>query len=286
MAAWRSTRIMRLIRPKVTIATGGYVSVPVVLASWLLRIPVILFLPDVVPGRAVRFLAPFCRRIAVSTESARRYLPERKTVVTGYPVRTVFFDATRSAGRNRFDLPADARVLCVFGGSQGSRSLNQALAMHLTYLLDRYYVIHICGEKLVREAEAAASDLSRSQLARYRVFPYLHGRDMADALEAADLAVCRSGASTLGELPATGTPSILVPLPESQVNQAENAAFLADAGAATIVPDTEISGRLAGEVERILGNSESLERMSKACRSLSQPEAAARIAALVDELAL
>jgi UDP-N-acetylglucosamine--N-acetylmuramyl-(pentapeptide) pyrophosphoryl-undecaprenol N-acetylglucosamine transferase len=108
---------------------------------------------------------------------------------------------------------------------------------------------------------------------------------MAGALAASDLAVCRSGASTLGELPATGTPAILVPLPKSKVNQAENATFLAGAGAAVIVPDSAIARRLANEVDRIMGEPGLLKRMTSAAKGLSRPEAAAQIAGLVTELA-
>jgi len=161
-ATVRSLRIIRKLRPSATVATGGFVSAPVAIASWLLRVPVILFLPDVVPGKAVKFLAPLARRIAVSTAGACAYLPRRKTVVTGYPVREEFRDASRESGRSRFDLPAEAHVVCVFGGSQGSRSLNEALARHLPLLLDRYYVVHVCGEKRLAEAHPPVAACPRN----------------------------------------------------------------------------------------------------------------------------
>src|SRR5205085_8206434 len=130
-------------RPRAALATGGYACTPAALACWLCRVPLVLFLPDVVPGKAASWLVPLARKIAVSTDDALRYLPAEKTVVTGYPVRESFVDVSREQGRERFELPADATVLLVFGGSQGARSINQALAGCLPDLLDQYYVLHV-----------------------------------------------------------------------------------------------------------------------------------------------
>lgn len=281
LATLRTLAVLVRTRPRVALATGGYVSTPVTLAAWSMRIPVILFLPDVVPGKAVAWLTPFARRIAASTESALAYLPPGKTVVTGYPVRNTFRAASRDKARARFGLPDDAAVLSVFGGSQGSRSINEALAAHLPSLLARHHVIHICGEQRWPEAQRAAANLPDEQRDRYLLFPYLHDEEMADALAAADLALCRSGASTLGELPATGTPAVLVPLPEAAVHQQENAEYLAAAGAAVVLPDAELPARLGALLDGLLGNQTELDRMAAACRSLDRPEAAEAIAALL-----
>lgn len=282
-ATVRSLVVIARWRPRATVATGGYVCTPVALASWLLRIPVVLFLPDIVPGEAVRRLAPLARRIAVATDGSLPYLPGSKTVVTGYPVRDVFLRASRDAGRSRFELPDDLPVLCVFGGSQGSRSINQALGAALPILLDRYSVLHICGEQRIAEAEVVAASLRPEQRRRYRLFSYLHDQDMADALAAADLAVCRAGASVLGELPLMGTPAILVPLPEPGVHQYENAEFLEGAGAAIVLEDEALKEGLVDLVDEVLGNPERRMEMSNACRKLAKPDAAERIAALVME---
>jgi UDP-N-acetylglucosamine--N-acetylmuramyl-(pentapeptide) pyrophosphoryl-undecaprenol N-acetylglucosamine transferase len=251
----------------------------------MLRIPVVLFLPDVVPGKAVSWLARFARRVAVSTDASCPYLPAGKTVVTGYPTRALFREASRESGRQRLAIPDDARLLCVFGGSQGSRSINQAVAGALPDLLQRCWVLHICGEQRYAEAEAAAAELPPDRRDRYFLFPYLHDVEMADALSASDLAICRSGASTLGELPMTGTPAILVPLPEPGVHQLENAAYMASAGAAVLVRDGELAVRLIDLVDGLLGDPDRLCAMSVACRRLARPDAAHDIAELVWEVA-
>ncbi|MGH2442220.1 MAG: UDP-N-acetylglucosamine--N-acetylmuramyl-(pentapeptide) pyrophosphoryl-undecaprenol N-acetylglucosamine transferase [Chloroflexota bacterium] len=281
LATFRSAAVLMRFRPNVTFATGGYASVPCAVASWLLRIPLVVFLPDAAPGKAVRLLAPMARTIAVSTEDVVRLLPERKTVVTGYPVREWFRTVSRKAGRERFAIPDRESVICVFGGSLGARSINQALGASLPSLLESVYVLHIAGEQRMHEAELASSGLSSEQKARYRLYPYLHDEDMALALAAADLVICRSGASTLGELPAVGVPAILVPLPHTSVNQASNAEFLARHGAAVVIPDGELAARLGPCIDMLLGDPERLRNMASASRALARPEAAERIASLI-----
>lgn len=285
IALVRSLAVIVRIGPEVTYATGGYVSAPAAIASWLLRVPVVLFLPDVVPGRAVAWLAPLARRIAVTTETAAHHLPPHKVVVTGYPVRDVFEEASRDAGRDRFSLPQEATVLCVFGGSQGARSINLALANCLAEVLETAYVLHICGEKRLEEAQRAAADLSDVQRARYRLFPYLHDRDMADALAGADLVVCRSGASTLGELPILGLPGVLVPFPDPSVHQRENAEYLAAHGAAVVVEDEALDSRLGPILRELLPDRARLSSMARASASLARPHAADAIARLIERVA-
>jgi UDP-N-acetylglucosamine--N-acetylmuramyl-(pentapeptide) pyrophosphoryl-undecaprenol N-acetylglucosamine transferase len=288
LATARALFLLLRLRPRVTFATGGYVSVPTVLASWLSRVPIVLFLPDVVPGKAIARLAPLARRIAVASEASLPYLPRNRTVVTGYPVRDVFRSAeegnaaaARHSARQRFGLSSAATVLCVFGGSQGSRAINEALARHLPDVLSHLYIIHICGEKRLEEATRAAAELSEERRSRYRLFPFLHDEAMADALRASNLALCRSGASTLGELPAAGLPAILVPLPEPSVHQRENAEALASAGAAIVLDEAELGERLGPLVIELIGDSDRLAAMASAARAIDRPDAVQTIADLI-----
>lgn len=177
-------------------------------------------------------------------------------------------------------------MLCVFGGSQGSRAINTALAGCLPALLDRYDVVHICGRERMDEAKAAAATLSPEQQARYVLYPYLDGAAMADALAAADLALCRSGASTLGELPVTATPAVLVPFPDPAVHQQENAEYLADHGAAVVVADAELAERLSDVLVTLLGDRARLQRMAKNCAGLARPDAAGALGELLSRYAI
>lgn len=283
-ATLRSLLVLLRVRPHVTIATGGYASTPAALASWLLRVPVVLFLPDVFPGKAVAWLAPLSRKVAVTSEITQRHFPVGKAVVTGYPLRESFIHTSRAAGRRRFQIPDDATVLCVFGGSQGARHINEAVARSLPELLSRYHVLHICGEQRLTEAELAAHNLSPEARTRYGLFAYLQDEDMARALAGADLAVCRAGASVLGELPATATPAILVPLPQVTVHQRENAEYLAAHGAAIIVDDEQVDRELGPAIERLLADRDTLAAMTAAAAQLARPDATEAIIDLIDEV--
>lgn len=282
LATLRSVLAVLRIRPRVTFATGGYVSVPASVASWLLRVPLVLFLPDVVPGKAVRWLLPLATRIAASSDDSLPYLPAAKTVVTGYPVREPFLHTSRAQGRAHFSLPPDAPVLFVFGGSLGARSINDALARHLPDLLSRAYILHVCGQDRYPEAQEATQDLPPEQRARYRLYPYLHGEEMAAAMAAADLMVSRAGASTLAEAPVMGVPCVLVPFPDPAVHQQDNAAALARRGAAVILDNDTLDATLDPCVTNLLADPARLATMGAAARALARPDAAQRIVALIE----
>jgi UDP-N-acetylglucosamine--N-acetylmuramyl-(pentapeptide) pyrophosphoryl-undecaprenol N-acetylglucosamine transferase len=212
-------------------------------------------------------------------------------VVTGYPVRAELLTAHKDTARATLNLRPDLSVLLVFGGSRGAHSINQALLAALPQLLPICQVVHISGQldwPAVGEtgtriaAEAAAKD-GRTDL-RYHPYPYLHD-EMVSALAAADLVVARAGASVLGEFPAVGLPSILVPYPYAGQHQDANAAYLADRGAALVVPDGELVSRLAPAILGLFTEPERLDAMAAATRALARPEAAAAIAQELRQLA-
>lgn len=285
LATVRALLVLLRTRPRVTFGTGGYVSVPAAVASWLTRVPVVLFLPDVVPGKAVSRLLPLTRTVAVSTPDSLRYIPAGKAVVTGYPVREEFLTASRQEGRERFGIPPEATVLMVTGGSLGARDLNNALAGTLPWLLRNTYVIHVSGTDRHAEVVAATAALPPDLQSHYLLFPYLDAPAMADAMAAADLCLCRSGASTLGELPATGTPAVLVPLPIAGVNQRQNAEYLVGGGAAVMLDNDGLTEGLGPVLETLLSDRERLDAMAVACRRLAHTDASDAIARVVLEAA-
>lgn len=279
-------RLVDRFQPDVILATGGYVCVPVVLGGWLRRRPALLFLPDAAPGLAVRFLARFARAVAVSTPAAARFLPAAKAVVTGYPVRPALRGRDPIAARRRLGIPAAERVLLVLGGSRGARALNDAVAGALPALLDLAVVIHSSGQGDFAALAARQAALPPAKRERYRLFAYLHDDDLFDALAAADLVVCRAGASVLGELPAAGRPAILVPYPYAGAHQEQNAAVLVEAGAAVRLSNTDLrAGGLLPLVQQLLQDPARLAAMAAAARRLDHPEAASRLAQLLQTLA-
>ncbi len=271
--AWAS---MRSFRPQVVFVTGGWVTAPVVLAAWTARVPVVIYLPDVTPGMAVRRLQRFARRVAVTVPEAAGYFPG-KGVVTGYPVREEVVRARREPARARWGIPLDAKVLLVFGGSRGARSLNRALVAHVNALTRLAHVIHVTGSLDHAWVRAAWAELPQEVRSRYHVHEYLH-EEMADALAAADLVVSRAGASVLGEFPARGLPAVLVPYPHAGRHQEANARYLADRGAAVMVADENVARDLGATVTELLTDEERLAAMAEAARGLYRPDAARRIA--------
>ncbi|MGD1993188.1 MAG: UDP-N-acetylglucosamine--N-acetylmuramyl-(pentapeptide) pyrophosphoryl-undecaprenol N-acetylglucosamine transferase, partial [Anaerolineae bacterium] len=252
-------------------------------AAWTLRVPILLYLPDIEPGLAVRFIARLATRIAVTTEDSLAYFPPRKTVVTGYPVRPSFAEVDRDRARARLGVASDQPVVLVFGGSHGARSINRAVVSNLEALLREVQVVHLSGELDWPWVSERAEQLPPDLRARYSVHSYLH--DMGAALAAADLAVCRAGASTLGELPYFGLPAILVPYPHAWRYQRTNARWLADRGAAVQVADEELDQALLPAVRECLSDRERLAEMRDRAQALSRPDAASQLAAELRVLA-
>ncbi|MBI4300836.1 MAG: undecaprenyldiphospho-muramoylpentapeptide beta-N-acetylglucosaminyltransferase [Chloroflexi bacterium] len=276
----RAWQVLRRFRPKAVLSTGGYVSVPVGLAAWLLRVPLVVYLPDVAPGWAVRLLARFARRVAVTSEASRAYLPPAKVVVTGYPVRAVFGSASKEEAQRKMGLDPVLPTLLLWGGSRGARSLNRALGVVLAEVLDLCQVLHVCGTEDEAEFQARREALPAELRERYHVHAYLYD-DLPLAMVAADLAVSRAGASIMGEFPVAGLPSILVPYPYAGGHQWLNAKALVDGGAAEIIEDADLEARLLPAVRDLICDQERLAGMAAACRRLARPDAAREIARLL-----
>jgi UDP-N-acetylglucosamine--N-acetylmuramyl-(pentapeptide) pyrophosphoryl-undecaprenol N-acetylglucosamine transferase len=272
-------------RPDVALATGGYVAAPAAWAAWRAGLPLLIYLPDLEPGLEIRMTSRLAQKVAVSFPEAAHFFPG-KAEVTGYPVRPELWAADKAAARSVLGLQDDLPVLLVFGGSRGARSINRALIAALPVLLQRHQVIHISGQLDWPEVEATmrSGTLTEALQARYHAFPYLH-EEMTQALAAADLVVARAGASVLGEFPALGLPSILVPYPHAGKHQYTNAAYLADRGAAKIVDDAALDTALAPTVLDLLDDLSELADMGQAARALARPDAADRIVDLLSVMA-
>jgi undecaprenyldiphospho-muramoylpentapeptide beta-N-acetylglucosaminyltransferase len=285
----RSGEVLRRFKPDVLFFTGGYVAVPVALAGR--SIPSLLFVPDIEPGLALKTLARFADRIALTVEESRKFFPWSKSLaVTGYPTRPELKKWNKSEAQNLFNLLPETPTLLVVGGSSGARSINHALISILPEILAEMQVIHVSGRldweeiSAVRDHLADHKGLSASITGRYHAYPYLY-EEMGAALAAADLVVARAGASALGELPLFSLPAILVPYPHAWRYQQVNAEFLSRQNAAVVVPDQELHTRLLAEIRELMGDRVRLMRMSEAMSALASPEAAGKIARILIELA-
>lgn len=275
-------RIVRDYRPQALLLTGGYVGVPVMLAAR--RIPKLVYVPDIEPGQALRLMARFADCLAVTAEETISRLPRRRRVcVTGYPTRSDLRRAEREQARRHFNLDSALPVVLVFGGSKGARSLNEAVWGSLADLLAGAQVVHITGSLDWPRTEQVQQQLAPALAPRYHPFAYLHD-EMGMALAAADLAVARAGAATLGELPLFGLPGILVPYPHAWRYQKVNAEYLETRGGAVRLEDGEIAARLVPVVRQLLADPQRLNGMRQAMRRMARPRAAAEIAAEVEQL--
>jgi UDP-N-acetylglucosamine--N-acetylmuramyl-(pentapeptide) pyrophosphoryl-undecaprenol N-acetylglucosamine transferase len=266
------------LRPAALFTTGGYLALPLVLAARARGVPSLVWEGNVLPGRATRAIGRYATRVAVSFPPTLEAFGAN-AFVSGTPIRS-FAGIDRHAARASFDLGPGDRLLLVFGGSQAVARLSAALAGALPRLLADWHVLHLAGEAGMADASAAREALPEALRSRYLPEPFLTER-MADALVAADLVVGRAGSSTCAELAAVGVASILVPYPFAGAHQRYNASFLADEGAAVMVPDEQLDGRrLLDEATALLDDERRLA-MAAAARRLGRPDAA-RV--LADEL--
>jgi UDP-N-acetylglucosamine--N-acetylmuramyl-(pentapeptide) pyrophosphoryl-undecaprenol N-acetylglucosamine transferase len=286
LAVPRARRLLRRIGPDAVMGGGGYVSGPVALAALTLRIPVVLTEADSHLGLTNRMLARFARRVclafALDGREGERYR------VTGRPVPATLHDP--SGARARLGIAAEETCVLVFGGSLGARTINNAAAEAFTTGLappsgssptgSAFRVLHIAGTRDYPELSA------RRLPPGYDLREYLREDDFADALAAADLAVARSGGSVF-EIAAHGVPAVLVPYPHAAGDhQSANARWMAAAGAAVVIADSELtSARLARQVAELLADRTALATMAAASRALARPDAAREVASELLEAA-
>jgi UDP-N-acetylglucosamine--N-acetylmuramyl-(pentapeptide) pyrophosphoryl-undecaprenol N-acetylglucosamine transferase len=270
-----SARIVREFRPDVMIGVGGYASGPAMLVAGMMNVPAIAFEPNVIPGVANRLVAPMVSAAAVHFEATCHYF--RNCHVTGVPVRREFFQVPARTGN-------EPTTLLVFGGSQGAHAINQAVLEALPSLVESVpsiHIIHQTGERDYAEAQAV---YLRAMISA-EVSPFID--DMPGTFARADLLLCRSGASTVAEITAAGKAAIFVPLPTAaDDHQTRNAAALASAQAAHLLPQSELtSERLVTEIATLLRDRPLLGKISEAARGFAHPDAASEIAELAARLA-
>jgi len=273
-AVFRASEILDEFRPDVVIGVGGYASGPGMLAAALRGTPTIAFEPNVVPGFANRVLAIAVSAAAVQFEETCAYF--RRCVVVGVPVRRAFFELRPKT--------SDPPTLLVSGGSQGAHALNQAVMGALDQLQQRVPGIHIIHQTGERDYNEAQGIYLRSGISA-EVTPFIEA--MPEAFARADLLVCRSGASTVGEIAAAGKPAIFVPFPHAtDDHQLRNAQVLQRAGAAVVMEEKDLTSEALTEAaSSLLNDPAKRARMAAAARSLSREDAAARVARMAAKLA-
>jgi len=269
----RARRLLERMGADAVMGGGGYVAGPVGLAARTLGLPLVLTEADSHLGVSNRLLTRFASRVFLAFPIEGR--EGEPYEVAGRPVPAGTGEADRAGARERFGIAADEPCVLVFGGSLGARRINDA-AVSAFGSAAPCAVLHACGRRDHPDLERRLAELGDAR--HYHLHAYIS--PFADALAAADLVVARSGGSVL-EVAAAGLPSILVPYPHATADhQALNARHMERAGAAVVVPDSELDGpRLAPEVGALLGAPERMRAMAKAARAVSRPDAAEHIAA-------
>lgn len=289
----QALRQVQRFDPDAAFTSGGYVSVPAGLAARVEGVPLLMHQQDVPPNLANRLLMPFATRISVSFSDSLRYFPRKRTILAGNPVREeilAMVGADAATLKTQLGFSPDLPLLLVTGGSQGARHLNQVVVEALPELLMRCQVLHVSGGLTYQAtSRAAAHQLAPlpALASRYRLYPYLN-EEMPAALAASDIALCRSGASTLTELAVMGRPSVLVPLPPGFTGspQAANAEMFRRAGAAEVVLDRVLTPTsLGAALYPLLDSAPRRALMASAARSMGHPEATATLAETVAAIA-
>jgi UDP-N-acetylglucosamine--N-acetylmuramyl-(pentapeptide) pyrophosphoryl-undecaprenol N-acetylglucosamine transferase len=276
---WQSRQILKRFCPDAVIGVGGYASGPAVVTARIMGIPTAIAEQNAVPGITNRILSKFANLIFVTYAETKDWFPQSKVIVSGNPVRKVF-----ATGRAQAQEEKQYRQLLIFGGSQGAEAINKnviAMMPQLQKMKDKLRVLHQTGDREVETVRRAYEQFGLDA----QVTPFIV--NMADAYAAADLIICRAGATSLAEITAAGKAAILIPYPwAANDHQTKNAEALASAGAAVIINEHELNGqKLFGVIDDLLANKQKLRQMEEASVKLGNIKAAAKIVDACMELA-
>lgn len=252
---FQSLGLVLRLKPRLVITAGGFVSVPVVWAAWLLHIPIIVHQQDVRPGLANRLMAPLATVITVTfAKSLQDY--GKRAVWTGNPVRKEFRERVASTTNQE-------KKILILGGGTGSEALNQIVKQSVDELTKLAVVTHITG---------AGKKTNQISTDRYRVFSFLPAEELARSMTEADVVIARAGLGTLTELSALGKATILIPMPHS--HQVINARFVGDQGAALVLDQTNLDpAGLVSAIAEVLADSEKYKALIDGMSKLMQPKA-------------
>ncbi|NNE68729.1 MAG: undecaprenyldiphospho-muramoylpentapeptide beta-N-acetylglucosaminyltransferase [Rhodothermales bacterium] len=277
----QSLRLVRDFDADVVFGAGGFVAGPVGLAAWMSRRPLVIQEQNAFAGVTNRLLGRVAEQIHIAFPEAAGAFPEDQVVLSGNPVRAELVGVDRAEARKRLGLPETGPVVLSFGGSGGSQALNEALLEGLDHFLAQTDA-HLYWQTGSRYHERVVAQAPSHP--RVHIHEYLH--DMPAAYAAADIALCRSGASTCAELLVTGTPALLVPSPNvAEDHQTHNARSLVTVGAAELLPEAELREQWVARVRQLLTQAETLSTMRKAAAETRITDAADRIAGSILRLA-
>ncbi|TDF96684.1 undecaprenyldiphospho-muramoylpentapeptide beta-N-acetylglucosaminyltransferase [Paenibacillus piri] len=269
--------LLRKLKPAIVFSKGGFVSVPVIVASWLNRIPVISHESDITPGLANKISLPFVTRICVNFPESLKYIKGGKGVCTGLPIREQLMQGKALRGYDLCDFHKQKPVLLVMGGSLGAQKINGAVRESLDRLLEKYQIVHICGK--------GQTDAAYAKKRGYKQFEYIN-EELPDILAMTELVVSRAGATSIFEFLALRKPMLLIPLTRqaSRGDQLLNADSFQKQGYAQVLFEEELTGAsLTAGIDAVY---ERREQMVERIRTTEQTHASDLIIQLIQESSL
>ena len=277
------------IYPDVVFGKGGYGSFPALLASKLLRIPVVIHESDTVPGRVNLWAGKFAQRVAISYKEAAKFFPQESLAYTGQPVRGDVAIPITEGAREFLKIEEGIPVILILGGSQGAQKINEALLGALKQLVEKYVVIHQCGVGNFNEVKTVANAiLDKSPYKeRYKPFDFLNKLAIRMSAGVASVVISRAG-SSIFEIAAWRVPAIIVPINQRvSRDQHTNAFAYARSGSAVVVEEDNLTPNiLVSEVNRLMEDEEGRGKMKEAAKQFFKPNAARLIAEEILKIAL
>jgi len=270
------------LAPDLIFSKGGYGSLPVVLAGFLLGSPIFLHESDVSPGLANRIASKFASEIFISFPVREtEYFSPQKIISVGNPIRKEILKGNPEKAKKLFELSGEKPVILILGGSQGATRINDLILNILPEMLQNFELIHQCGEKNFKEVQAESKIVLTEKTKKYyHLFPFLKEEELKQAYAVADLIISRAGAGSIFEIAACGKPSILIPLPEAAQNhQVKNAYSYARTGACQVIEETNLTPHFfLARLKYLLSSPEELKKMREQAKKWSRPRAARIIA--------
>lgn len=279
---FQSFALLMRFKPQVVLSFGSYVSVPVAIAAWVLRVPIILHEQTSASGLANRIISRFAKKVALSFPESLQYFPKDKTAITGNIVRESIFEIGQERlTRKRSVTP----VLYITGGSRGSQLINEQVISTLPELLSRFKVYHQTGLIDFEKIKEVKGELPQNLQKNYNISPLYPPRDVEKIYKEADLVISRSGANTISELAICGIPAILIPIPWSEGNEQEkNARLLVKRGLGILLPQKRLNkSAFFATIEKAWRGIDKLEANAKKAKELVPKDAAQKLFSLIEK---
>jgi UDP-N-acetylglucosamine--N-acetylmuramyl-(pentapeptide) pyrophosphoryl-undecaprenol N-acetylglucosamine transferase len=290
IALFRALFALYKIYPDVIFSKGGYSAFPVVVAGWILRIPIIIHESDTVPGRVNKITAHLATRIAIGFPEAIKHFNPEITALVGNPVRKEIQQPTTDGAYDYFKIDPSIPVITILGGSQGAQKINDAILAILPSLVEKYQIIHQVGMKFVDETENISQSILKDSnyKERYKAYGFFGELQQKMLAGISKLIITRAGASSIFEIAMWGIPSITIPIAKSNGNhQFENAYSYAHTGATEVIEESNLVPHVfEAEIDRIMNTPDVQSKMKQATKSFVFPNAAHTIAKEIIAIAL